>query len=119
MELVHSICLSKTMCSPEGGVALGLLSQTCTVFGKADKKGGTALVSQWTQQYCKEAGVRRLPLTMGDGWCWPRMLSWLSQAVRVGAQCELKTIKAGVEAARGEQVFSATAARVWRPRIWL
>jgi hypothetical protein len=31
------------------------------------------------------------------------MLSWLSQAVRVGAQCELKTIKAGVEAARGKQ----------------
>ena len=103
VELVHSICLSKTMCSPEGGVSLSLLSRTCTVFGKADKKGGTALVSQWTQQYCKEAGVRRLPLTMGDGWCWSRMLSWLSQAVRVGAQCELKTIKAGVEAARGKQ----------------
>jgi parallel beta-helix repeat protein len=31
------------------------------------------------------------------------MLSWLSQAVRVGAQCELKTIKAGVEAAMGKQ----------------
>jgi hypothetical protein len=27
------------------------------------------------------------------------MLSWLSQAVRVGPQCELKTIKSGVEAA--------------------
>ena len=91
------------MCSPEGGVSLSLLSRTCTVFGKADKKGGTALVSQWTRQYCKEAGVRRLPLTMGDGWCWSRMLSWLSQAVRVGAQCELKTIEAGVDAARGKQ----------------
>ena len=40
---------------------------------------------------------------MGDGWCWSRMLSWLSQAVRVGAQCELKTIEAGVEAAREKQ----------------
>ena len=32
------------------------------------------------------------------------MLSWLSQAVRVGAQCKLKTIEAGVEAARRKQV---------------
>jgi hypothetical protein len=103
VELVHSICLSKTMCSPEGGVSLSLLSRTCTVFGKAAKTGGTALLAQWTQQYCKEAGVRRLPLTMGDVWCWSRMLSWLSQAVRVGAQCELKTIKAGVAAAWGKQ----------------
>ena len=47
--------------------------------------------------------MRRLPLTMGDGWCWFRMLSWLSQAVRVGAQCELKTIEAGVDAARRKQ----------------
>jgi parallel beta-helix repeat protein len=31
------------------------------------------------------------------------MLSWLSQAVRVGAQCELKTIEAGVDAARWKQ----------------
>jgi parallel beta-helix repeat protein len=31
------------------------------------------------------------------------MLSWLSQAVRVGPQCELKTIEEGVEAARGKQ----------------
>jgi parallel beta-helix repeat protein len=31
------------------------------------------------------------------------MLSWLSQAVRVGAQCELKTIKQGVAAAWGKQ----------------
>ena len=86
VELLHSICLSQAMCSPEGGVSLSLLSRTCTVFGKADKKGGTALVSQWTRQYCKEAGVCRLPLTMGDRWCWSRMLSWLSHSttVRVG-----------------------------------
>ena len=103
LELLHSICLSKTMCSPEGGVSLSLLSRTCTVFGKAAVKGELSMLSQWSQRLCKEAGVRRLPLTMGDGWCWSRMLSWLSQAVRVGAQCELKTIKAGVEAARGKQ----------------
>ena len=90
-ELLHSICLSQTMCSPEGGVSLSLLSRTCTAFGKADKKGGTALVSQWSQRFCKEAGVRRLPLTMGDGWCWSRMLCWLSQAVRVGAQWLFKS----------------------------
>ena len=60
VELLHSICLSQTMCSTEGGVSLSLLSRTCTVFGKTDKKGGLSLVSQRTQQFCKEAGVRRL-----------------------------------------------------------
>jgi hypothetical protein len=33
VELVHSICLSKGVSSPEGGVSLILLSRTCTVKG--------------------------------------------------------------------------------------
>ena len=48
LELVHNTCISKTMCSPEGGVGLSMLSTTCTFFGKADKNGGLSLLSQWT-----------------------------------------------------------------------
>ena len=99
-EILHSIC---TPSSPVRADSLSLLARTCTLFGKAAVKGGLSLSSQCAQAYCWTLGVRRLPLTMGDGWCYPRMLSWLSQAVRVGAQCELKTIRAGVEFAAERQ----------------
>ena len=102
-ELLHEICLSETMCSPEGGVGLSMLSRTCTAFGKPEKKGELAMLQKWAQQYCKLAGVRRLPVTMGEHWCWPRMLSWLSVGVRVGPQHGLKTIKEGIAAAKGKQ----------------
>ena len=61
------------------------------------------MLQKWAQQYCKLAGVRRLPVTMGEHWCWPRMLSWLSVGVRVGPQHGLKTIKEGIAAAKGKQ----------------
>jgi hypothetical protein len=57
-ELLHAICLAPTMCSPEGGVSLSMLSRTCTAFGKPEKKGELAMLPQWAQQYCKTAGVR-------------------------------------------------------------
>jgi parallel beta-helix repeat protein len=109
VELLHSICLSKTMCSPEGGRSLSMLSRTCTIFGKVATQGGLSLVTQLAQTFCKDGGVCRLPMTMGDFWCWSRMLSWLSQSVRVGPQHELVTIQHGVDAAweKGDAIEAA------------
>ena len=83
---------------------MSMLSRTCTVMGKAEKKGDLPLLARLAQQYCKDAGVCRLPVTMGDGWCWLRMLGWLSEAVRVGGpQHGPKTIREGVAAAKRKQ----------------
>ena len=103
------LSLLATPC-PVGARALSLVARTCKLVGlkgQLDGKGKASVVPSMAmkiaQEACKELGVRRLPLTMGDRWCWSRMLSWLSQAVRVGAQCGLKTIKAGFEAAQEKQ----------------
>jgi hypothetical protein len=100
-ELVSCVCLSKTMQdSPEGGVSLSLLARTCTVFGKPSQKGDLSLVAKDAQEMCKQRGVRRLPLKKSDDWCWPRLLSWMSQAVYVGATHHSKTIRQGVDTAQ-------------------
>ena len=103
------LALLATPC-PVGARALSLMARACKLVGLKGQlnnlgKDSTepSMVVQIAQDACKELGVRRLPLTMGDRWCWSRMLSWLSEAVRVGAQCGLKTIEDGVEAARRKQ----------------
>ena len=102
------LALLATPC-PIGARALSLMARTCKLVGLKGQldnlsKDSTepSMVVQIAQDACKELGVHRLPLAMGDDWCWSRMLSWLSQAVRVGAQCELKTIEDGVDAADGK-----------------
>jgi hypothetical protein len=113
-ELLDSICLSQTMCSPEGGRALSLLSRACSAFGKAKVKKELAFVAQMASAKCKEAGVRRLPVAMGDNWCWPRMVSCLSQCVRVGPHHAHKAI-AGVSPQLDRAAWSCEMALVsWK-----
>ena len=98
-------------CRSDGARALSLMARSCRLLGlkgQLDGKGreSTALSMTGTiaQELCKEAGVCRLPLTMGAGWCWSRMLYWLADAVRVGPHHELKTVQGGIRAARKVQV---------------
>jgi hypothetical protein len=109
--MIYEICRTQAMCSPEGGQGLAMLTCTCTFFGKPEaepgkpgKPAGTlSFAVQRAQEICKELGVCRLPLSMGEGWCWSRMVGWASSAVRVGPQHEHKTIVAGLKAAKARQ----------------
>jgi hypothetical protein len=95
----------RAMCITEGGVAVAMLARTCTFFGKPEGKpaGALSFAAQRAHEMCKELGVCRLPLSMGEGWCWSRMLGWANSAVRVGPQHEHKTITAGLKAAKVKQ----------------
>jgi hypothetical protein len=64
----------------DGARALACLARTCRLLGLKgylDGKGKDSeepsIVVKIAHEACKEAGVRRFPMTMGDGWCWTRM----------------------------------------------
>ena len=111
LDCIASVLSSRTMCmDPDGARCLALMARCCRLIGlkgQLDGKGkdspAPSIVVKIAQDACAELGVRRLPLSMGDGWCWSRMLAWASDAVRVGSMCKLKTIKEGVIAAEKKQ----------------
>ena len=87
---------------PDGARGLALCGLTCKLMGwKGWVEGlkGMTLVDRAIRDHLSELGIRRLPLTMGTGWCWSRMLHWASTAVRVGPPHELKSIQKGIESA--------------------
>jgi hypothetical protein len=117
LDCMASVLSSPAMCCRVGAVALALTACSCRMLGlkgQRDGKGGEStspsMAVKAAQDFAKEEfGVTRLPLFPHDEascvpddkghWDWPRMLYWVSGAIRVGRQHAHKSISDGVNVA--------------------
>ena len=110
---IACVLSSETMRCPDGARGLGLMACACRMIGlkgQLDGKGRDsrepAMAAGLAQIMCKALGVKSLPVTLGSGWCWPRMLAWVSEAVRVSpnpVRGECKTIREGIRSSCQKQ----------------
>ena len=85
--------LVEAMAQSGAGDDLSRLAATCSFFGGTSR--GDSLVTVAAKATCQAAGVGR----QRRGFCWPRMLSWVRDAVQVGPCHNHKTIESAVRTA--------------------